>query len=438
MSNDLRKMLAGRRLLLIGALQSASDLVDLCHRNQVELGASDNVKTAAIKRMADHAYNVDAFDVDGLAEVCERDGFDGVITEYVDRLLPVAADVAEKIGAYSPFTKNQIRMSTDKEFFKRTCMEYGVKVPKIYDFDEREESEVKSEIEFPVLVKPVDNSSSRGLCVCNNIEELREGLKIGRAASHSGRVIVEQYLPYDEINVTYIAQDGNIQLAAIHDRYFNEEQEGVMKVPDLYIYPSKYTDLYYEKANDRVVNMLKEIGIKNGSLFMQAIVHEEEVYFYEAGMRLNGCKTYQILEYENGYNTLEHLMEYCLTGTMGNYQEFNARFKRWYATWNVIGIPGKQCSKFINIDALSSYPWLIKIEPNYAEGEVVRNGTAGTLLQLVARVHILAENKEQLFDRIETMHSLFDVHDESGQSIILRGHKTSDLKKRVNYDLRKY
>ena len=69
-----------------------------------------------------------------------------------------------------------------------------------------------------------------------------------------------------------------------------------MKVPDMYIYPSRYTNIYYETVNEKVINMLKGIGIKNGSLFIQAVVHDGKVYFYEAGMRLNGCKTFEILE----------------------------------------------------------------------------------------------------------------------------------------------
>lgn len=430
-----QNQIAGKKLLLLGGVQTAAGLIDLCHRNGALLGITDYNKGTLIKKMADEAFDVDAFDVDAVVQLCREHGYDGVITQFVDRTLPLAADVAERIGAYSPFTREQIRTSTDKEFFKRTCMKYGVPVPRLYDITCAEDVDRDDSIEYPVLVKPVDNSSSRGLVVCRNAEELKAGLRSAKESSHSGRVIVEAYLPYDEINVTYIAQDGDIQLAAIHDRYFNESQQGVMKVPDMYIYPSRYTELYYESVNDKVINMLKQIGVKNGSLFMQAVVHNGNVYFYEAGMRLNGCKTYEILECENNYNTLEHLAYYCLTGSMGRHQDFDARFKKWYATWNVIGIPGMMCSRYVNVDALNSYPWIIKIGKSYAPGTKVREHTEGTLLQLVARIHLMADSKEQLFERIEKMHTLFKVEDENGSSVILPGHDIEDLKKRIDCDL---
>ena len=87
--------------------------------------------------------------------------------------------------------------------------------------------------------------------------------------------IVEQYVPFDEINMTFIAQDGDIQLVAVHDRYFNQEQESATKAPDLYIYPSRYTDLIQERYSAKIIEMLKGIGIQNGSLFIQAIIREK-------------------------------------------------------------------------------------------------------------------------------------------------------------------
>ena len=425
---------AGKKLLLIGAVQSAADLVNLCHRNQVSIGTTDYNENASIKRITDEAYNVDALDVDALVKLCKEKGYDGVITEYIDRVLPIAADVSDQIGSYSPFTQEQIKMSADKEYFKRVCMEYGVPVPRLYEINSAEDVD-NADIEYPVLVKPVDNSSSRGIVVCRDAEELKEGLETAKASSHSGRVIVEAYLPYDEINVTYIAQDGDIQLAAIHDRYFNESQKGVMKVPDLYVYPSRYTNVYYDTVNEAVIKMLKGIGVKNGSLFMQAVVHNNKVYFYEAGMRLNGCKTYEILEYENDYNTLEHLTYYCLTGNMGEHCDFNAKFKKWYATWNVIGIPGRKCAKFVNDEALSSYPWLIKIGKKYEVGDKIREKSEGTLIQLAARIHMMADNREQLLERIQKMYELFDVIDDNGESIILPGHDIEDLKNKLDYEI---
>ena len=242
-------------------------------------------------------------------------------------------------------------------------------------------------------------------------------------------------MPYDEINMTYIAQDGDIQLAAIHDRYFNTEQKSATKAPDLYIYPSRYTDLILKKYNDRIIGMLKGIGVRNGSLFIQAIMHGGQLYCYEAGMRLNGCKTYQILEYENDYNTFERLMLLALTGSMGEHVQFNPKFRHWYATLNVLGCPGATIAEVRGEKALNTYPWLIHIARRDIVGHTIPVDSAGTLVQDTTRIHVVADTKEALMERIDRVNELYQMLDSEGNSILLKPHDTAEVLRVINYEL---
>ena len=235
--------------------------------------------------------------------------------------------------------------------------------------------------------------------------------------------------------MTFIAQDGDIQLAAVHDRYFNQDQESATKAPDLYIYPSRYTDLIQDRYSAKIIEMLKGIGIKNGSLFIQAIIRGEQLYCYEAGMRLNGCKTYQILEHENDYNTFEHLMELALTGSMGEHRKFDPKFKRWYATVNVLGIPGTTIAEVRGEKALNSYPWLIHIARRDGVGHQIPPDSAGTLVQDTTRIHVVADTKEELMERIDKVNELFQMLDAEGNSVLLKPHDTKEVLKSLDYDL---
>ena len=425
--------LSGKRLLLIGGIGACSDLITLAHRNGVFIGVADYNKDTPVKRMADAAYEINALDIDAITELCRQEHYDGIISNFSDMLSPYVTQAAERLGMPVPYTIEQLRLSTDKKYFKDTLIRYGIPVPREYPV--RSEDDVDTaDIDYPVIVKPVDGSGSRGISVCRDAEALKNGLRKAMEVSRSKNVIVEAFIPDDEINVTYIAQDGDIQLAAIHDRYFNTTQEGVVRVPDMYIYPSRYTGIYLEKYNQSVIRMLKDLGIRNGSLFMQACVRNNEVFFYEAGMRLNGCKTYQILELENDYNTFEHLMCYALTGSMDSHCTFDARLSKWYATWNVVGRPGAVCSRFYGLQELESYPWLIKIARRYSEGEQIPSNSKGTLIQLLARIHVFGETKEQLLERIDKMQHLFHVTDENGSEVLFAPHSVNDLRNKLDYD----
>lgn len=426
--------LRGKKLLLVGGLNTTADLVFLAHRNGVKIGVADYNKNTYVKGLADYAHDINALDEEAVAELFAREGYDGIMTSFNERLGPVVSRIAEKIGKPFPYTVEQLRMSTDKKYFKQTCIRYGVPVPREYRISAIEDI-AQCDIQYPVIVKPVDSASSVGVMPCASAAELEAGVKNALVHSRSGKVIVEQYLPYDEINLTYIAQDGDIQLAAIHDRYFNTEQKSATKAPDLYIYPSRYTDLFLEKYNDLVINMLRGIGIKNGSLFIQAIIKDSKLYCYEAGMRLNGCKTYQILEYENDYNTQEHLMQFALTGSMGAHTQFNPKMKRWYATLNVLGEPGATIARYEGIEELETYPWLIHIARRYTEGQTIPADSAGTLVQDTTRIHVVADTKEELIQRIDKVNELYKLIDPNGRNIILTPHDLKEVYAGLTYDL---
>lgn len=424
----------GKKLLLIGGLNNTADLINLAHRNGVLVGVADYNKNTYLKQLADFAHDISVMDEDAVVELCRNEGYDGIISAFNERLGPVVRRIGEKLGFPVPFTVEQLQMSTNKKFFKHTCLAYGVPVPQEVEISSVEDIYSK-EIQYPVIIKPVDSASSIGVTPCHTPEELEAGYRNAISHSRSGDAIVEQYLPYDEVNLTYIAQDGDIQLAAIHDRYFNTTQKSATKAPDLYIYPSRYTDLIVEKFNDSIVRMLKGIGVKNGSLFIQAIVHDGKLYCYEAGMRLNGCKTYQILEYENDYNTFEHLMQFALTGSMGRHMTFNPKMKRWYATLNVLGQPGATIGEFRGVEALETYPWLIHIARRNRVGDTIPADSAGTLVQDTTRIHLYADTKEELVERLDRANELYEILDTDGNNMVLLPHDTKLVYAGLDYDL---
>lgn len=424
----------GKKILLVGGLNNTVDLMDLAHRNGVLVGVADYNHGTLAKSMADFAHDVNAYDEDAMVKLVQEEHYDGVITAFNERLGPVVRKLADRLGLYAPYTVEQLQMSTNKKFFKHTCQQYGVPVPREYEIRDREDIDRKA-IAYPVIIKPVDSASSVGVTPCFSPEELKAGYDKAVKASKSGDVIVEQYVPYDEINMTFIAQDGDIQLAAIHDRYFNTEQKSATKAPDLYIYPSRYTDLILEKYSADIIRMLRGIGVRNGSLFIQAVVHGDQLYCYEAGMRLNGCKTYQILEVENGYNTFERLMLLALTGSMGEPVRFDPRFKKWYATINVLGRPGATIARVEGEAALNSYPWLIHIARRDGVGHTIPADSAGTLVQDTTRIHLVADTKEELARRLDKANELFQLLDAEGQSVILKPHDTGELLEKLDYSL---
>ena len=177
----LHSDLRGKKLLLVGGLNNATDLIDLAHRNGVTVGVADYNENTYAKSIADYAHDVSTYDEDAMAALCVEEHYDGVITAFNERLGPVVRKLADRLGMPTPYTIEQLKMSTNKKFFKHTCQQYGVPVPREYVI--RSVEDIQAGVEYPVIIKPVDAASSIGVTPCHNQEELMAGFEKAKKAS---------------------------------------------------------------------------------------------------------------------------------------------------------------------------------------------------------------------------------------------------------------
>ena len=87
-----------------------------------------------------------------------------------------------------------------------------------------------------------------------------------------------------EITIKYLFDRGNIYVWEINDRFVNREQKNVGAIADCTIYPSKHVKLYFETLHSKMVEMLKDFNIYNGTMFIQAFVDGEIIRPYDPGI----------------------------------------------------------------------------------------------------------------------------------------------------------
>lgn len=109
--------------------------------------------------------------------------------------------------------------------------------------------------------------------------------------SKSQRVIIERYIEYDAISVSYTIQDGIPSLSTMNDDYlYKTPNFGAVNCGG--IYPSKDLNYYLSFIDRKVKQMLIKEDFKNGVLFMQAFTNGQDLFFFEMGYRLSGGRHY--------------------------------------------------------------------------------------------------------------------------------------------------
>lgn len=415
MTNEFK----GKRILFLGAVRALCDAVQTAKKMGMYTIVTDYLPNSPAKKYADKACMVSTTDVDAVVELCKKEKVDGVFTSFIDSMLPYARKVCDIMGLPFYASEEHIRLSLDKNFFKEKCIEYGVPVPKKYNINIVNGEICFENIDFPVIVKPIDSSGGRGIRICNGKEELKEAYEYAMSVSPGKNVLVEEYVTGDEVTATYTMKNGEISLSCFKDKLMSMDHENITSQADILITPSNHLSEYVEKVNDKVIGMLKGMKATDGTAFFQGIASDKGIKFFEIGYRANGGHDYRHVAAENGINFMEMMLAHAVTGEMMGYElsQDNPFFKNYvlnmniYAHGGIVGkIEGKE--KVENIDNV------IVAECMRFEGdEIIDNNT---LAQRVFRVVIKDNDVERIKATIKKVQEVIKVTDVNGNNMLYK------------------
>ena len=410
-----------KKLLILGATSIISEIVKKAKSLGIYTIVVDYYKDSPAKKIADESWLIDVFDFDTLEQKIKDNKIDGILTGYTDSLMPAYIELCTRCNLPCYINIEQLEFSIKKNVFKEICRKYNVPVVPEYSLE--------NDIPFPVIVKPVDSSGSRGIYICNNRNDFEINYKKSLEYSKTGNILIEKYMTGEEIVIYYAFQDGEISLSAICDRYTDKTQKGLAQLPTSYIFPSKYTDLYIKDVDNKVKEMFKALNIQNGCMFLQAFVQNNKIYLYEPGFRLNGAQENIIVSSICGYDTLQMLINFALTGQMSNNLKIaklaNPKFSKSACKLSPLIKTGK-ISKICGLDEIAKIPEVIDIKPVHNEGEIINQ--PGTLQQIITRFFIVAENDLKLAEVIDKIQSKLSVKDSMGNEMLYGLFDTKILK----------
>lgn len=414
--------LRGKKLLLIGGIQRTCVIVKRAQELGVHVTVADYYEDSPAKKIADEAVLLDAKDVDALTEYCKNNNIDGVFSAYVDFILPVCKEIGDRIGRPFYATDLMIEMSTDKESFKRNCNDFNVPVPKTYDVNINTYIERANSLPFPVFIKPVDASGSRGADICYDANDFIKKYEHALSFSKKKEITVEDYLDGTEFILDYMIVNGNVYMLSMADRFVCSGRSIAINNPNLMILPSVNLETYYRDVHPNVERMFKELGFKNGVVFLQGYAKNGKITFYEMGCRLGGSWPYIDAHY-SGVNPIDLLLSYCLTGTMltqkseENRLPFTPFFNGLSAIIYFIADKSQGIiSKTVGIDEIQNMKEVVCTIQYYYEGDHFSIGTLTDVLLLA--VHIVADDYQSLNQTVEKIYSVVDYLDEKGDSIL--------------------
>ena len=155
-------------------------------------------------------------------------------------------------------------IAIDKEVSKKIFKKNKIVTPKyfLYDFNSStnlSQKLKKNKINFPVVIKPINQGSSLGVYICTN-KNIKNKIKLLKSYR---RIIVEEYIPGREIQVAIM---GQIKLGAIElkpkRKFYDYYAKYFKKSKTKHIMPALLNKKKYQEVLDIAKKAHKIIGCK--------------------------------------------------------------------------------------------------------------------------------------------------------------------------------
>ena len=414
----------GKKLLILGGNPETSALVRVANEMGIKTIVASGRHTDDAKKYAWKSSDIDGMDVPGLISLAREEQVDGVLVGVADILVPSYCKVCDALDLPCYASQRIVDVFAFKDVFKATCESYGIHgIPEYYLDAEMKQSDI-DKIKYPVMIKPVDNGGGVGMTVVYNEDELRPAVEKALEASNKKRFIVERYMECPDLGMYYTFKDGVCSASCIYDRYTTDEQPGLSRVCLGGTYPSKYISEYFDRMHDNAVRMFKEIGITDGSLMLSGFYENGEFYVYDTGFRLQGEAPHLLIKAIQGFDQREMLIRYALTGSAGdlNLEEADDTYLRgkWAATQWFLLKQGK-IAKIEGFEEMDNDPRVVANVQRLYEGDTVPEEWIGNEKQVLTRLYLVCDSKQELADTLKEYAEKVKAFDENGNNMILKG-----------------
>lgn len=413
--------LKGKKLLILGGGSDMVSVTELAHSLGCKVYITDYYDTlrSPAKLVADEAADISIFDTDAVVSYIREKGIDGVLTGYTDSYLEQYLKICRAADLPCYGTERAFGIAADKMLFKQACIRSGVGVipgTNAYDYETVEAFAAKTG--YPLMLKPTDNSGSRGVTKCESPETLRSCYDYALFYSKSQNVIVEKYMDCDSVVSSYQLSDGKAWLSAFCDRDIYKSEETGSAYTSEARYPSPYLARYQAEEDENMKRLFRENGFTDGMVGVMGYVDDKGFYWCEMTYRPSGGHHYTLIKDQTGIDGLALLIEFAVTGRTDSYDPSreNPNFPEYCGMIHVPGIPGRKIASMEGLDAIAALPFVMEVCEELRPGQTV--GKDGTTAQTVVSIWVKGRDYDAYKKNIETARSLLSVRDEQGNSIL--------------------
>lgn len=297
-----------KALVLAGGFPQIALLKELASRN-IETILADYYENPVAKPYADKFYRASTLDVPAITDIAKAEKVDFLITACTDQALLTVAQVSETLGLPCYIDYQTALNVTNKSYMKKVFSENNIPTAKHVVMAELELDKVK-EMRFPLIVKPVDCNSSKGVKKVTDNDELAAAFDNAVKLSRTDTAIVEEYIVGEELSADIYVEDGVAHLLSVSslDKIKNNDK--------FVIFRGVYTEEKTEAVRAAVTKIAQQIAdafeLKNSPMLIQMIYDGKDAHVLEFSARTGGGIKYLLIKKVANFDVLAAVVDLTL------------------------------------------------------------------------------------------------------------------------------
>lgn len=294
-----------KALVVAGGMPQIT-LINQLRERGVETILVDGSPTPVALPYPDKFYNVNIFDVEAIKAVALKEKVDFLITVCADQVLLVVAQISEELGLPWYIDYKTAKLVSDKELMKKTFVENSIPTSQYAVMDEFDLDKI-AQLHYPLIVKPVDAYSSKGVKKVVNESELRIAFEEAKKISRTKNVIVEEFFDGEEISVDLFIEEGKAHVLLISN------SDKVKDADHFAIFRGRYPVHASNELKAEVARISQKVadafGIKNAPMLVQMLTDGKRVTVLEFCARTGGAMKWLLIQHASGVDVIRGVID---------------------------------------------------------------------------------------------------------------------------------
>lgn len=297
-----------KALVLCGGMPQLCLVQNLKQRGIFVVLADMNPNAPAVK-YADAFFPVSTLDVEGIRNIAICEKVDFILSVCADQMLLVAAQISEELELPCYIDYQTAVNVSSKEYMKKIFVENGIPTSRYIVRSKLDFSDVK-DMQWPLIVKPVDCYSSRGVKRVNNKEELFIAFQNAVQLSRTNTAVIEEYVNGDELSVDLYIENGEAKLLCI--RVLDKIPEGSGFIICRGRYPASLSEELQAEVCEIGQKIADSFHLKNTPMLIQMKKDEGRFHVIEFCARTGGGIKYRLLPHVAHFDVVDAVVELIL------------------------------------------------------------------------------------------------------------------------------